>query len=174
MSSAYVNTQCRFTLVVVILVILSACGHEPVRRVTNSNSDIHSDTRTVQSRSNTRTSGEQAAVVAVRQLGVPYVYGGTTVRGFDCSGLVQYAYARAGTGIPRTTADQWRQLTPVSGSSLRVGDLLFFRIEGKISHVGLYIGEQRFVHAPSTGKQVSMARLDSDYYRRAFVRAARP
>jgi len=65
-------------------------------------------------------------------------------------------------------------LTPVSSSGLQVGDLLFFKIEGKISHVGLYIGGQRFVHAPSTGKQVSVAQLDSDYYRGAFVRAARP
>ncbi len=172
MSSSYDNLQRRSAFVSVIFLILSACGHEPVRRVTNSDSDIR--TVSAPSKSNLRSVGEQAAVVAVRQIGVPYLYGGTTTRGFDCSGLMQYAYARAGTGIPRTTADQWRQLTPVSSSRVQVGDLLFFKIEGKISHVGLYIGGQRFIHAPSKGKQVSVAQLDSDYYRRAFVRAARP
>jgi cell wall-associated NlpC family hydrolase len=57
---------------------------------------------------------------------------------------------------------------------MRVGDLLFFRIGGKVSHVGMYLGNRRFVHAPSTGREVSTASLDSDFYRRAFVRAARP
>jgi len=170
MSSSYANSQRRFAFVSVILLILSACGHEPVRRV--SNNDVW--TEPTPPKSNTRTTGEQAAVVAVQQIGVPYLYGGTTVRGFDCSGLVQYAYARSGTGIPRTTADQWRKLTPVNSNRLQVGDLLFFKIEGKISHVGLYIGGRKFVHAPSSGKQVSVANLDSDYYRRAFARAARP
>ena len=113
-------------------------------------------------------------MIALRQIGVPYRYGGSTAQGFDCSGLVQYAYANAGKKIPRTTAEQWRQLTPINSNSLRVGDLLFFRIEGKVSHVGMYVGDRRFVHAPSTGREVSTASLDSDYYRRAFVRAARP
>ena len=113
-------------------------------------------------------------MIALRQIGVPYRYGGSTAQGFDCSGLVQYAYANAGKKIPRTTAEQWRQLTPINSNSLRVGDLLFFRIEGKVSHVGVYVGDRRFVHAPSTGREVSTASLDSDYYRRAFVRAARP
>ena len=118
--------------------------------------------------------GEQAAVVAVRQLGVPYRYGGSTTDGFDCSGLVHYAYSKAGKSIPRTTAGQWRGLRPVAANSLRVGDILFFNIEGKVSHVGLYLGSRRFVHAPSTGRQVTIAELDSAYYRRAFVRGGRP
>jgi cell wall-associated NlpC family hydrolase len=105
---------------------------------------------------------------------VPYQYGGSTEEGFDCSGLVQYAYANVGKRIPRTTAEQWRQLGPVSNDQIRVGDLLFFRIGGKISHVGMYIGKGRFVHAPSTGRDVSTESLNSDFYRKAFVRAARP
>jgi cell wall-associated NlpC family hydrolase len=119
-------------------------------------------------------SGEQAAIVAVRQVGVPYRYGGSTVKGFDCSGLVQFAYAKAGKSIPRTTADQWHQMSPVSADNLRVGDLLFFRIDGRISHVGLYLGSRRFVHAPSSGREVTIAGLDSDFYRKAFVRGGRP
>ncbi len=118
--------------------------------------------------------GEQAAVVAVRQLGVPYRYGGSTTEGFDCSGLVHYAYSKAGKSIPRTTAGQWQSLRPVAANSLRVGDILFFNIDGKVSHVGLYLGSRRFVHAPSTGREVTIAELDSAYYRRAFVRGGRP
>jgi cell wall-associated NlpC family hydrolase len=121
-----------------------------------------------------RNVGEQAAVVAVRQLGVPYRYGGSTSKGFDCSGLVHYAYSKAGKSIPRTTAGQWQALQPVAANSLRVGDILFFNIEGKVSHVGLYLGSRRFVHAPSSGREVTIAELDSAYYRKVFVRGGRP
>jgi len=118
--------------------------------------------------------GEQAAVVAVRQLGVPYRYGGSTSDGFDCSGLVQFAYSKAGKSIPRTTSGQWRNLQPVAATKLQVGDLLFFNIEGKVAHVGLYLGSRRFVHAPSTGREVTIEELDSAYYSSAFVRGGRP
>lgn len=118
--------------------------------------------------------GEQAAVVAVRQLGIPYRYGGSTTDGFDCSGLVHYAYSKAGKSIPRTTNSLWRNLQPVAAGNLRVGDLLFFNIDGKVTHVGLYLGSRRFVHAPSTGRDVTIEQLDSAYYRQAFVRGGRP
>jgi cell wall-associated NlpC family hydrolase len=152
--------------------LLGACGHEPVKRLPEAEKGVR------QSRpapiAPRRTPGEQAAIVAVRQVGVPYRYGGSTVKGFDCSGLVQFAYAKAGKSIPRTTADQWHQMSPISGNNLRVGDLLFFRIDGRISHVGLYLGSRRFVHAPSSGGEVTIAGLDSDFYRKAFVRGGRP
>lgn len=118
--------------------------------------------------------GEQAAIVAVRQIGVPYRYGGATPRGFDCSGLVQYAYQKAGVSLPRTTAQQWRDFSPVDKRDLRVGDVLFFNISGQISHVGLYLGQGRFVHAPSTGHEVTIAELAGSYYARRFVRGGRP
>ncbi len=118
--------------------------------------------------------GQQAAAVAVRQIGIPYRYGGSTPYGFDCSGLVQYAYLHAGKSIPRTTAQLWDGTDPVDRRNIQVGDLLFFRIDGKMSHVGMYLGNNRFVHAPSTGKVVSIASLSSDYYRKAFIRARRP
>lgn len=144
------------------LSLVAACGHDPVRRAPE-------DDRSRPGRS----PAERAAIVAVRQVGVPYHYGGATTRGFDCSGLVHYAYSQAGTKIPRTTAAQWRALVPVPGSALRVGDLLFFRIGGRISHVGLYLGSGRFVHAPSSGREVTIEELNSDFYRRAFVRGGR-
>jgi murein DD-endopeptidase len=113
-------------------------------------------------------------VIAVRQLGVPYRYGGNSTDGFDCSGLVHYAYSKAGKSVPRTTSGLWRKLTPVDRANLRVGDLLFFNIDGKVSHVGLYLGSRRFVHAPSSGRDVTIEELDSTYYRQAFVRGGRP
>ena len=121
-----------------------------------------------------RSPGEKAAVVAVRQVGVPYRYGGDDREGFDCSGLVQYAYAQAGVLVPRTTGSQWRRLQPVSREDMQVGDVLFFRIRGKMSHVGLYLGDGRFVHAPSSGREVTVAALDTPFYRGALIRAGRP
>lgn len=165
-------TFCRRTILVCLTLAIAACGHEQVRRVPSGMSD--SPSRPVAKSRVTRSSGEQAAVVAVRQIGVPYVYGGSTTRGFDCSGLVQYAWSAAGKRIPRTTTDQWRKLTPVRNQDMRVGDLLFFKIDGQISHVGLYLGDRRFVHAPSSGRDVTVASLDTEFYQRTFVRAARP
>lgn len=105
---------------------------------------------------------------------MPYRYGGNGRKGFDCSGLVHYAYAKAGKQVPRTTATLWRAMQPVGEHDLRVGDVLFFDIAGKVSHVGMYIGKRRFVHAPSTGREVTIAELDSDFYEQAFLRGGRP
>lgn len=118
--------------------------------------------------------GARAADIALEQVGAPYRYGGNSPGGFDCSGLVQYSYALAGKRIPRTTSGQWAELAPVSDHDMQAGDLLFFRIDGKMSHVGLYLGDSRFVHAPSNGRHVSVESLRSEYYRNAFVRAGRP
>ena len=117
--------------------------------------------------------GDVAARVALAQVGTPYRYGGSAPGGFDCSGLVQFSYARAGRSVPRTTSQLWQTAEPVGQEELRSGDILFFDIEGKIAHVGLYLGDGDFVHAPSTGRQVSVESLRSDFYRKAFVRAGR-
>jgi cell wall-associated NlpC family hydrolase len=118
--------------------------------------------------------GEKAAAVAMNQVGVPYRYGGSSPRGFDCSGLVQYSYSRAGKRVPRTTAQLWSSTAVVERHNLRAGDVLFFKIAGKMSHVGLYLGGRRFVHAPSSGRAVTIASLDSPFYKDAFLRAGRP
>lgn len=172
MSSIPVTFVHSAVTILVTLCLLTACGHEPVRRLPGGDRD--SAQRGTVPESSQRSAADHAAVVAVRQVGVPYRYGGSTTDGFDCSGLVHFAYARAGKSIPRTTAAQWQRLMPVTGNDLRVGDLLFFRIDGQISHVGLYLGRGRFVHAPSSGREVTIAELNSDFYRRAFVRGGRP
>lgn len=118
--------------------------------------------------------GETAAAIAMDQVGVPYRYGGSSPSGFDCSGLVQYSYSQAGKPLPRTTRQLWSSTQVVKRRELRIGDLVFFNIDGKMSHVGLYLGGQRFVHAPSSGRTVTVASLDSSFYRAAFLRGGRP
>jgi cell wall-associated NlpC family hydrolase len=163
MSSSVPTGVREFTLCLLAVMLLAACGHEPVRR-TNTGAPVMQPV----------IEGEQAAIVALGQVGVPYRYGGANSRGFDCSGLVQYAWSHAGARIPRTTGAQWRELMPVQDRELKPGDVLFFRIDGSISHVGLYVGEGRFVHAPATGREVAVASLSSDFYRRSFIRGGRP
>lgn len=119
------------------------------------------------------TIASEAARIAMQQLGRPYAYGAKGPQAFDCSGLVYYSYQQSGMRTPRTTAALWDRTVPVPRQSLREGDILFFRIEGKMSHVGIYLGNGRFVHAPSSGKRVSVQTLASDYYRQAFIRGGR-
>lgn len=152
------------TMLGAMLGLMSGCSSQPaVERQTRS--------APVQ---RTQTLGERAATVAMSQLGVPYRYGGATTSGFDCSGLVQYSYRHAGKTVPRTTGQLWSSSPAVAADDLQVGDLLFFSIEGKMSHVGLYIGDQQFVHAPSSGRSVSVATLTSPFYSKALIRAGRP
>jgi murein DD-endopeptidase len=118
--------------------------------------------------------GRRAAQQALQLVGAPYRYGGNTPRGFDCSGLVHYSYARAGTGIPRTTRGQRMHSRRLSPKQLQAGDLLFFNQEGKrASHVALYVGNNRFVHAPSSGKTVQLSTFSNPYWQRHFLDARR-
>lgn len=159
---------------VIAVIAMAGCAAPGTRDSGASDSAARPPAPATRARVPARTDGERAAVVAVRQIGVPYRYGGTDSSGFDCSGLVHFAWAAAGRNIPRTTGTLWARLKPVSRKSLRTGDVLFFRIDGKMSHVGLYLGDGRFVHAPSTGREVTVAALDSPFYRKAFIRAGRP
>ncbi|MBT8137143.1 MAG: C40 family peptidase [Gammaproteobacteria bacterium] len=110
------------------------------------------------------TLGASIARTALDMLGTPYRYGGSDPDGFDCSGLVQYAHASHGISLPRTTALQYRHVRQ-EPPNLQPGDVLFFRISGRVSHSGIYLGHGRFVHAPSSGKQVSVTRTDNPYFR---------
>ena len=99
-------------------------------------------------------------------IGTPYRYGGSTPRGFDCSGLVVYSYAKVGlTGLPHSAAALEQRVRPVSLTELAPGDLVFFQLEGKkTSHVGIYVGGRAFVHAPSKGKHVERVDFDHVYW----------
>lgn len=112
--------------------------------------------------------------IALQQIGAPYRYGGHDPSGFDCSGLVYYAYHQRGMKIPRSTSKQMKYARSVSANNLRIGDLLFFRISAKkVSHVGIYIGDRQFVHAPSSGKRVQISSLNNRYWSKRFITAGR-
>jgi cell wall-associated NlpC family hydrolase len=116
----------------------------------------------------------RAADIALAMVGKPYRYGGSTPRGFDCSGLVSYSFAQVGVRVSRETRTQREQAVLVRVSALRRGDLVFFDQEGKkYSHVGIYLGEGIFVHAPSSGGKVRTDSLEAEYWRRHFVEARR-
>ncbi len=101
-------------------------------------------------------SGRSAVVaIAQRYLGVPYVYGGASPSGFDCSGLAMYCYAQIGIGLSHGATDQQRASTPVPLSALQPGDLVFFGGPSYSYHVGIYVGGGSMINAPHTGAVVS-------------------
>jgi murein DD-endopeptidase len=118
--------------------------------------------------------GDDIAVRAISLLGKPYVWGGADLTGFDCSGLVRFIYDQVGIPVPRTAAEQFSAAKPIDLAGLKPGDLLFFRTRGqRISHVAIYAGEGRFVHAPRTGQPVEFRMLDDEYYRPRLAGAGR-
>lgn len=109
----------------------------------------------------------QKAVALAKQLaneGIPYVWGGTTTSGFDCSGLTQYVYAHAGVTIGRTTTDQERYVDYESVSAAQPGDLLFWGSQGGSYHVAIYIGNGQYVAAPEPGENVQVQSLNQCFY----------
>ena len=117
--------------------------------------------------------GNEVVNYASKFLGKPYVYGATGPNAFDCSGLTQYVYNKFGIGLSRTTYTQVEEGTKVKRSDLKAGDLVFFNTEGSISHVGIYIGDGEFIHAPRTGKPVMVSSLSDGYYSEKYATARR-
>ncbi len=112
---------------------------------------------------------------AAALLGTPYHFGGTTPAGFDCTGYVAYVFRQAaGMDLPRRSVDQIRSGEAITPLAMQPGDLVYFRIEGEKSlHVGIYVGEGRFIHAPSTNGAVNVQSLATDYWRTRFLGARR-
>jgi cell wall-associated NlpC family hydrolase len=115
--------------------------------------------------------GVRAAAIALEAVGIPYRWGGASpASGFDCSGLVYWAYGRVGIEVPHSSYALYDLGRRVARSRLRPGDLLFF---SGLGHVGLYLGRGRMVHAPRSGQTVEVVTLDSSYYGQRLVGARR-
>jgi len=116
--------------------------------------------------------GSELVRTAQRFIGVPYRWGGEDRKnGFDCSGLTMVCYRLNGLNLPRNSRSQFQAGTSVQRQALRQGDLVFFATQGgkRVTHVGLYIGEGKFIHAPSTGKTVRIENLSNSFFARTYV-----
>ncbi|QQZ28593.1 C40 family peptidase [Thiothrix subterranea] len=114
---------------------------------------------------------DKVALCALKQCGKGYCWGGNTpMKGFDCSGLTQYSFGKgANVNIPRTAAGQYKVALKIPHKDANRGDLVFFRTRGqKVSHVGIYLGSNKFVHAPRTGKAITTTKLEG-YWKRKLV-----
>lgn len=110
---------------------------------------------------------------AKKHVGTPYVWGGTTPRGFDCSGFVQYVYKKKGKNLPRTSTSMKWKTKHVSKKNIKKGDLLFFATYKKsVSHVGIYMGDGKVIHSAMNGVRIDQ--IKSGYWKNTFHSAGRP
>lgn len=153
----------RPVLILSVVFALAACAGSPPRAA--------SATAAVTSEN---VDASRAADHALAMVGAPYRYGGVDSAGFDCSGLVHYSFRKIGIALPRDTRSLRRIGIEIEMDDLAKGDLVFFDQEGKkSSHVGIYLGDGRFVHAPSTGGKVRTDKIDFTYWRKHFNEARR-
>ena len=108
---------------------------------------------------------------AERFIGIPYRWGGTTKNGFDCSGLTMVSYRLNGLNLPRVSRNQFKAGKWVSKAKLRPGDLVFFATKGgtRVTHVGMYVGNGNFIHAPRTGKNVRIEKLSNSFFAKTYM-----
>jgi cell wall-associated NlpC family hydrolase len=154
-------------------IALAGCANQSVR-LAETEPEPADATVPVVINASDRASG--VAMQALSHLGTPYRVGGLSPQtGFDCSGLVAYAYREgAGLVLPRNTFDLSHLGEPVERSALRPGDLVFYNTQRReYSHVGIYLGEDRFIHAPSNGGEVRVESLRADYWVRRYNGARR-
>ena len=167
----------RLLLVLISIALLTACSHtsnytKPDTQATKSKNSRKSYQTSKNDYTNHR--GKKIAGLAKTLIGKPYRYGGASPRGFDCSGLVYYTHGKFGITTPRTSLQQHKKAKPIPLTQLQSGDLIFFKLnKNKISHVGIYIGQNQFIHAPVSGKKVSASSLNDPYWRRRIAGSGR-
>lgn len=158
-------------------IILAFSLAAPVAAVAPAHADDQSLTTEISSRiSGLVDRAGDLVLNAMGFLGIPYRWGGSTPdTGFDCSGFVQYVFRQTlGLALPRSSFDQIRQGIAVAREELRPGDLVFFNtMRATASHVGIYIGENRFIHAPRKGKTVEIADFTNSYWQTRYDGARR-
>ena len=117
---------------------------------------------------------DHLVITAKRYIGVPYRWGGeSAVTGFDCSGYTMVIYQQNGLNLPRSSRQQWKAGKPITSRQLLKGDLVFFATSGgkKVSHVGIYLGGDKFLHAPGRGRKIQTASLAERYYKSRYLGA---
>lgn len=121
------------------------------------------------------SAGERVVQIAEQYLGIPYVYGGSTPAGFDCSGFTSYVFKQLGYSLYRSSYQQINNGVPVSKSELQPGDLLLFKRQGasRIHHVGIYVGDGMMIHSPQTGDVIKYTSIVSGYYNNCYYAARR-
>ena len=126
---------------------------------------------------NRKVGSKRASIIGIakKYLGVPYRYGGTTPKGFDCSGYVMFVYRKSGIKISRSIKLQFYRGKRVYLKNALPGDLVFFKTSRykRISHVGIYMGNNKFIHAPRTGRTVSYGSIRIRYWKKRFIGAVR-
>ncbi|MDO1510361.1 MULTISPECIES: C40 family peptidase [unclassified Neisseria] len=158
------------------LLLLAACGGSPKTPLRNKAGQTARKVQPVRITHIDREQGAQELMLhSIDLIGTPYRYGGsTTAAGFDCSGMVQFVYKNAlNVNLPRTARDMAAASRPIPQGRLKTGDLVFFNTGGlsKYSHVGMYIGNGEFIHAPSSRGVIRTEKLDSPYYSKRFIGA---
>ena len=157
------QTLCKKLTLMALTLLVSACASLRLPSLPNFNEDVSAGL-------------EDYSIAAIGLVGVPYTYGGNTPKGgFDCSGLIRYVYQKVGRiNIPRTTQEMGRYGQSLGNLAPAPGDLVFFNTQGDAySHVGIYVGQGRFVHAPSTGGTVRLEKITSNYWSSRYTEARR-
>ena len=163
----------QLTLLAILVLVLSSCASTPraSQQGDNSRGESH---QTPAKKEIHGDKGLTIAHIAKSMVGVDYRYGGSHPdEGFDCSGLGFYSHTQVGEQVPRVSYAQLAASYEVDKEDIKPGDLLFYRINGKPSHVGIYIGHGQFVHAPSSGKKVRVSSVENVYFKPRFIRAGR-
>lgn len=137
--------------------------------------ELHEAARPLPTQDDAAESPQHRAIrVAKKMLTTPYVWGGTSLTGMDCSGFVWKVFAMLNHDLPRSAREQFRVGREVGKDELSVGDLVFFQTYAKYpSHVGIYLGDNRFIHASSGSRQVKITSMDDPYYTRRYIGAKR-